>query len=150
MKGDPNIPRDDEDSDKERDDDEDIDDDDFDDLDFELDSLDDPDSPDSWNEEDDFASGRGSSTGSNLSLDTTPGRLSCRLPKPRCQRVDSLSLHPEVSQHCTGLDFKACTWLRDFLPIFPKIAVRQTVGGRGVAEGNSKLCKPFSPTQYFV
>ena len=48
----------------------------------------------------------------------------------------------------TGLDYKSCTWLRDFLPIFPKIAVRQTVGGRGAAEGNSKPCKPFSPTQY--
>ena len=45
----------------------------------------------------------------------------------------------------TGLDFKACTWLRDFLPIVPKIAVRQTVGGRGAAEGNSNSCKPFSP-----
>ena len=48
----------------------------------------------------------------------------------------------------SGLDYKACTWLRDFLPIFPKIAVRQTVGGHGAAEGNSKPCKPFSPTQY--
>ena len=48
----------------------------------------------------------------------------------------------------TGLDFKACTWLSDFLPIFPKIAVRQTVGGRGAVEGNSRPCKPFSPTQY--
>ena len=48
----------------------------------------------------------------------------------------------------TGLDFKACTWLRVFLPIFPKIAVRQTVGDCGAAEGNSKPCKPFSPTQY--
>ena len=46
---------------------------------------------------------------------------------------------------CTGLDLKACTWLRDFLPIFPKITVRQTVGGRGAAEGNLKPCKPFSP-----
>ena len=35
-----------------------------------------------------------------------------------------------------------------FLPIVPKIAVRQTVGGLGAAEGNSKPCKPFSPTQY--
>ena len=48
----------------------------------------------------------------------------------------------------TGLDFKAFTWLRDFLRIFPKIAVRQTVGVCGAAEGNSKPCKPFSPTQY--
>ena len=48
----------------------------------------------------------------------------------------------------TGLDFKACGWLRYFLPIFPKIAVRQTVEGRGAAEGNSKQCKPFCPTQY--
>ena len=48
----------------------------------------------------------------------------------------------------TGLDFKACTWLRVFLPIFPKIAVRQTVGDCGAAEGNSKPCKPVSPTQY--
>ena len=47
-----------------------------------------------------------------------------------------------------GLDYKACTWLRYFLPIFTKIAVRQRVGGRGAAEGNSKPCKPFSPTQY--
>ena len=31
------------------------------------------------------------------------------------------------------LDFRACTWLRDFLQMFPKIAVRQTVGGRGAA-----------------
>lgn len=62
---------------KEGDDDEDIEDDDLDDLDFELDSLDDPDSPDSWNGEDDLvgegASGRGSSTASNLSV--TSGRL---------------------------------------------------------------------------
>ena len=50
----------------------------------------------------------------------------------------------------TGLDFKACTWLRVFLPIFPKIAVRQTVGDCGAAEGNSKPCKPFSPTQYTI
>ena len=48
----------------------------------------------------------------------------------------------------TGLDFKACTWLRDFLPIFPKIAVRQTVGGHGAAEGNIQTLKAFSPTQY--
>ena len=52
-----------------------------------------------------------------------------------------------VNKWNTGLDYKACTWLRDFLPIFPKIAVRQTVGGRGAADGNSKPCKPFSPTQ---
>ena len=39
------------------------------------------------------------------------------------------------------------TWLWDFLPIFPKIAVRQTVGGCGASEGNSKSCKPFFPTQ---
>ena len=37
-------------------------------------------------------------------------------------------------------------WLRYFLPIFSKIAVRQTVGGRGAAEGNSKPSKRFSPT----
>ena len=53
-----------------------------------------------------------------------------------------------VSSTCTGLDYKACTWLTDFLIIFLKIAVRQTVGGRGAAEGNSKPCKPFIPTQY--
>ena len=41
---------------------------------------------------------------------------------------------------CTGLDLKAFTWLHDFLPIFPKIGVRQSVG-------DSKPCKPFSPTQ---
>ena len=41
---------------------------------------------------------------------------------------------------------EACTWLRDFLTIFRKIAVRQTVGDCGAAEGNSKSCKPFSPT----
>ena len=41
-------------------------------------------------------------------------------------------------------------WLQDFLPIFPKIAVRQSVGGCGATEGNSKPCKPFSPTQYVV
>ena len=41
----------------------------------------------------------------------------------------------------TGLYFKVCTWL---------IEVRQTVGGCGAAEGNSKPCKPFSPTQYYV
>ena len=34
------------------------------------------------------------------------------------------------------------------MPIFSKIAVGQTVGGRGAAEGNSKPCKPYSPTQY--
>ena len=43
--------------------------------------------------------------------------------------------------------YKACTWLRDFLPIFLKTAVRQTMGGPGAAEGNSKPYKPFSPTQ---
>ena len=50
------------------------------------------------------------------------------------------SLYGKLIHMHTGLDFKACTWLRDFLPIFPKIAVRQTVGGRGrgAAEGNSK------------
>ena len=47
----------------------------------------------------------------------------------------------------TGLDYKAFTWLQDFLQIFPKIAVRQSLGGCGAAEGNSKPCKPFSPTQ---
>ena len=47
----------------------------------------------------------------------------------------------------TGLDYKACTWSRDYLPIVPKIAVRQTVGGCGAAEGNLKPCRPFSPTQ---
>ena len=63
------------------------------------------------------------------------------------KRTDKLSKLVKLS---TGLDYKACTWLRDFLPTFhfPKIAVRQTVGGRGAAEDNSKLCKPFSPTQY--
>ena len=54
-----------------------------------------------------------------------------------------------VNKWNTGLDYKACTWLRDFLPIFPKIAVRQTVVGRGAAEGNSKPCKPFT-TQYIL
>ena len=33
---------------------------------------------------------------------------------------------------------------------FPKIAVNQSVGGCGAAEGNSKPCKPFSPTQYYT
>ena len=58
-------------------DEEDVEDDDLDDLDFELDSSENPDSPDSWNGEDDAAfesaSGRGSSAGSNLSSDATPG-----------------------------------------------------------------------------
>ena len=48
----------------------------------------------------------------------------------------------------TELYYKACTWLLDSLPIFPKNAVRQALGGRGAAEGNSKQCKPFSPTLY--
>ena len=33
---------------------------------------------------------------------------------------------------------------------FPKIAVRQSVGGCGAAEENSKPCKPFSPTRYVI
>ena len=65
-------------SDKEGDE-EDVEDDDLDDLDFELDSSENPDSPDSWNGEDDAAfesaSGRGSSAGSNLSSDATPGTV---------------------------------------------------------------------------
>ena len=48
----------------------------------------------------------------------------------------------------TGLEYKAFTWFRDFLPMFPKITLRQSVGGCGAAKGNSKPCKPFSPTQY--
>ena len=60
-------------------DEEDIEDDDLDDLDFELDSSENPDSPDSWNGEDDAAfesaSGRGSSAGSSLSSDATPGTV---------------------------------------------------------------------------
>ena len=60
-------------------DEEDVEDDDLDDLDFELDSSENPDSPDSWNGEDDAAfesaSGRGSSAGSNLSSDATPGTV---------------------------------------------------------------------------
>ena len=88
LKGAPSHTLDDENSEKEGDDGEDIEDDDLDDLDFELDSLESPDSPDSWNEEDDLAgecaSGRGSSTGSSLSLDATSGRLAiaCKLPNP--------------------------------------------------------------------
>ena len=58
------------------------------------------------------------------------------------------SQHFHFHATTTGLDYKACMWLREFLPIFPKIAVRQTVGGRGAAEVNSKPCKHFSPTQY--
>ena len=53
-----------------------------------------------------------------------------------------------ASLACAGLDVKACTWLRDFLPIFPKTAVRQTVEGHWAPEGNSKLCEPLSPTLY--
>ena len=87
LKGAPSHTLDDENSEKEGDDDEDIEDDDLDDLDFELDSLESPDSPDSWNEEDDLAggcaSGRGSSTGSNLSLDATSGKLACKLLNPK-------------------------------------------------------------------
>ena len=77
----------------------------------------------------------------------------CRTAKKHCNEI-SQSANPETWKnsfggHCTGLDKKAFTWLIDFLPIFPKIAVRQAVGGRGAAEGNSKLSKPFIPTQYF-
>ena len=43
----------------------------------------------------------------------------------------------------TGLDYKACTWLRYFLPIFPKIEVRQTVGGRGGSRGKFKTVQAF-------
>ena len=77
LKGAPTKSPHDEDSDKEGDDDGDMEEDDLEDLDFELDSFEDPDSPDSWNDEDDLASGRGSSTGSNVSLDATLGRLAC-------------------------------------------------------------------------
>merc|ERR1719264_1851119 len=60
--------------------------------------------------------------------------------------------HATYQYSCPLFDYpltplKAFTWLRDFLPIFPKIAVRQSVGGCGAAEGNSKPCRPFSPTQ---
>ena len=50
--------------------------------------------------------------------------------------------HPSLSASpSTGLDLKAFAWLRDCLPIFPKIAVRQSMGGCWAAEGNSKPCK---------
>ena len=71
---------------------------------------------------------------------------------PRIYHIPFSIIRQETTSkvaHCTHwLDFKACTCLRDFLPIFPKIAVRQTVGGRGAAERNSKPYKPFSSTQY--
>ena len=64
---------------------------------------------------------------------------------PRSPYIDHPKFVNKLHGKCnTGLDY---TWLRYFLPIFPKIAVRQTVGGRGAAEGNTKLCQSFSPTQ---
>ena len=76
--------------------------------------------------------------------ETCPDSEGTRSVRQSC--IPSTEPTPSIPTKSTGLDFKACTWLRDFRPIFPKIAVRQTVGGHGAAEGNSKPCN--RPTQY--
>ena len=75
--------------------------------------------------------------------------LAATVRKMRGQGRDGLRLVCKLMffrRCCTGLDEKVFKWLRDFLPMFPKIAVRQTAGGCGEADGNSKPC---NPTQYF-
>ena len=56
----------------------------------------------------------------------------------------------ESNQIYTELDWKACTWLRDFLPIFVEMADRQTAAGLTplavLWREISNTCKPFSLT----
>ena len=54
--------------------------------------------------------------------------------------------------YSTALDWKACTWLRDFLSILPKVADRWMGAGfpplAALKREISKPCKPFRPTLY--